>query len=952
MSFFKRFFKALTDPANILLAVVSAILPAPFAFLANKATWVKVAVYAVTNAAMSALASPNTPNWSSFEQDAKGRLINIKDSTAPRNLIYGTVRVGGVIAHAEATNSDQYLHLVILLASHEVNAVSKVYFDGEELTISTNNVTSPSRYNGKAKVYTHLGTDAQAADSNLVSASSSWTNAHRLRGIAYLYVRLEYDQDAFTSGIPEITALVQGKKVYDTRDASTSYKPNAALVIRDFITNEDFGMGAASSEVNDTAITTAANICDENVTLAAGGTEEKYEAHGVIYSSIAVKDALAKLLTSCGGTVTYTNGKFDLKVAKYVSPSVTITDDELVGDVSVVTKRSRAERFNAVKGVFSATETNYVATEYPPITSTTFETEDGERIYASYDLPFTTSAPMAQRLAKIALYRSRQEVGLEISVNMKGFQLAVGDTFNFTSAKYGFSSKVFEVISWNINSGVDGLIIKLGCMELASSVYDWSAEEKAFANDNTNLPDPFNLPAVGLEVSDEIQLNNEQIISVLIAKPTSSSVYANQFEVQAKISTDSEYISLGVSNSEIFEFRNAKDEVTYDVRARMVSSIGVRGAFTTVSHQIVGQTALPADVTNFDVNIIGTEAHLSWTPVSDIDLSHYIVKHNSRTSGGENTYSNSTTLVDKVSRPANSVVVPALTGTYFIKSVDKSGLSSQNATSSVAIIEEIKGYNAVVTSTQNPSFAGSKTNCAVNSEGNLVLNTSGNFDDASGNFDDAAGLFDGGAGTIVTSGTYEFNAVVDLTAVYTSRVVANVTNLRTDYVNLFDSASGNFDSRVGNFDGDEQAFDDTNVEVYVATTEGDPSGSPTYTAFRKFVAGDFKARGLKFKAILTTTDTQSTPEVSALSVKIDMADRVVSEGDVASGAGSKAITFSPAFKEIGGIGISAQNLSTGDFYVITSKSVSGFTITFKNSSGTDVNRTFDYVAQGYGEVAA
>ena len=136
-------------------------------------------------------------------------------------------------------------------------------------------MTSPSRYNGKAKVYTHLGTDAQAADSNLVSASSSWTNAHRLRGIAYLYVRLEYDQDAFTSGIPEITALVQGKKVYDTRDASTSYKPNAALVIRDFITNEDFGMGAASSEVNDTAITTAANICDENVTLSAGGTEEK-----------------------------------------------------------------------------------------------------------------------------------------------------------------------------------------------------------------------------------------------------------------------------------------------------------------------------------------------------------------------------------------------------------------------------------------------------------------------------------------------------------------------------------------------------------------------------------------------------------------------------------------------------------------------------------------------------
>ena len=406
----ERTARAIFTPENILSSVVMAYMPTPFKFMSGYSTAVKVAIYSVTNAAMQTLSTPNTPNFSNFEQDAKGRLVNFKDSTAPRNLIYGSVRVGGVIAHAESTESDKFLHLIIILASHEINAVSKVYFDGEELTISTNSVTAPARYNGKAKVYTHLGTDAQAADANLVSESSSWTNAHKLSGIAYLYVRLEYDQDAFANGVPEITALVQGKKVFDPRDSSTSFKSNAALVIRDFITNAEFGMGASASEVNDTAITTAANICDTNVTLAAGGTEETYESHGVIYSTMAVKDALNKLLTSCGGVVAYTNGKFDLKVAKYVSPTVTITEDELIGDVSVTTKRSRTERFNAVKGVFAATETNYVSTEYPPITSTTFETEDGERIYASYDLPFTTSSSMAQRLAKIALFRSRQEV--------------------------------------------------------------------------------------------------------------------------------------------------------------------------------------------------------------------------------------------------------------------------------------------------------------------------------------------------------------------------------------------------------------------------------------------------------------------------------------------------------------------------------------------------------------
>ena len=83
-----------------------------------------------------------------------------------------------------------------------------------------------------------------------------------------------------------------------------------------------------------------------------------------------------------------------------------------------------------------------------------------------------------------------------------------------------------------------------------------------------------------------------------------------------------------------------------------------------------------------------------------------------------------------------------------------------------------------------------------------------------------------------------------------------------------------------------------------------------------------------------------------------MPDRITAEDDIVSGAGSKAVTFSPNFKGLQGISISAQNLASGDYYVITSKSVTGFTITFYNSSDSAVSRTFDYVAKGFGEIAA
>ena len=65
-------------------------------------------------------------------------------------------------------------------------------------------------------------------------------------------------------------------------------------------------------------------------------------------------------------------------------------------------------------------------------------------------------------------------------------------------------------------------------------------------------------------------------------------------------------------------------------------------------------------------------------------------------------------------------------------------------------------------------------------------------------------------------------------------------------------------------------------------------------------------------------------------------------------SGSKTITYTNPFYGVPAIGISAQNMATGDFYAITSKTKTGFTITFYNSSGTAQNRTFDYVAKGFG----
>jgi predicted phage tail protein len=449
-------------------------------------------------------------------------------------------------------------------------------------------------------------------------------------------------------------------------------------------------------------------------------------------------------------------------------------------------------------------------------------------------------------------------------------------------------------------------------------------------------------------VASESLYEENADVNVLVTLSWTPVDRATGYQVAYKVG-DRNFINLPVTSATSIDIRNAV-EGTYTFKVFAINSIGKRSLPTELTTQIHGKTLPPANVTNFAVNIIGTQAYLSWTPVADLDLAYYRIRHSRLTSGA--TYSDAIDIIDKVARPANTAVVPAMTGTYFIKAYDKLDFSSILATESVAIINDISGLNVIETITESPDYLGEKIECHPTDEG-LVLDTAIDFDDVEGLFDDVEGLFDGGGGTTSTEGTYFFENYLDLGSIYTSRITAIVDVGRIDYVNTFDSREGLFDSAVGEFDGDPDDFDDTNVELWVSTTDDDPNSSPAiWSAYRKFFVGDYKARGFRFKAVLTSTDETASPLLKTLTISVDMPDRVIGGDDIVSGtgAGGYSVVFTPSFKVSPSIGIMGQNLQQGDFYEIPTKSASGFTIRFKNSSGTVVSRTFDYVAKGYGEL--
>jgi hypothetical protein len=255
-----------------------------------QATTMLVTFVALTaaNMAASKLLAPKMPSFN--DASLANRTQMVRSPIAARQIIYGETKASGVVVYISTTGTkNEYLHMVIALAGHEVEEIGDVYFN-DELALTGAGSAAQGRFTGYAEIYKKLGSPTQTVETNLQTATSgltngAWTSNHRLRGIAYIYVRLVWNDQVWAGGIPNISAMVKGKKVYDPRTATTAYSANAALCLRDYLTDSTYGLGLGSTEVDDTAFTVAANICDEQVEVKPVTIpaiyENRYETNGV-----------------------------------------------------------------------------------------------------------------------------------------------------------------------------------------------------------------------------------------------------------------------------------------------------------------------------------------------------------------------------------------------------------------------------------------------------------------------------------------------------------------------------------------------------------------------------------------------------------------------------------------------------------------------------------------------
>jgi hypothetical protein len=617
---------------------------------------------AVTAASMAAskLLAPKPPSFADSSMASRSQMV--RSPISARTVAYGRSRVSGTIVYMSTTGStNQYLHMVVALAGHEIEEIEEIYFNDELVPLDPINTNEPTGfYAGVARVNKHLGESTQLADSDLVTDTASltdgrWTSDHKLSGIAYVYVRLTWDTEKYPSGIPNISAVIKGKKVLDTRTSTTAYSANPALCLRDYLTDSALGMGMSATEIDVTAINAAANICDEQVQILPASPvvyEDRYECNGVIATSASPDENIGKLLSAMGGLIAYSGGKIVAYAGGYRIPTVTLNEKHFVGPLNVQTRTSARDRVNTVKGVYVSETNAWQVSDFPSISSATYVTADnGVKFVRDVVLPFTTSPSCAQRLGVIELRRAREEITFTARFRLEAMQVRAGDTVMITNAKLGWSAKVFEVMEWNFAS--DGnppqLFIDMTLRETASSVYSWTVGDQIAVADaaNTTLPDPFTLDAPSNLVltadgttqflqSDGTTIPrikvewtppSEQFIQsggavVIEYKPTASTTYLTWSRVEG--SQDEDYISSDVQIG-----------TSYDVRIFGESYFKVTTDYVTASITVAPDSTLPATPTGLTaVAGTGQAVSLDWDDSTELDHAEYGVYRSDTGIGG------------------------------------------------------------------------------------------------------------------------------------------------------------------------------------------------------------------------------------------------------------------------------------------------------------------------------
>jgi hypothetical protein len=511
---------------QISVALLGSAGAATAAGAALTSTIVGIGASLALSTASMALFGPKVP------KTQISRLNVSLDPSTPRKVVFGTTAMPLDLRYHESSGTDQeYVDYIIAVAAHKVASITEIWFEEKQAWTLAGGVTST--YSG----YLDVAVRTEGAADNYISINggTKWGSSRRLTGCAYVHLRLKRTGDdkkaesPLLSGLPSrVTIIGDGALLYDPRKDSTVPGGSGTHRVTDqstwgAYTNADdtdnpalqllwwllgweingklsVGCGVPYGRIDMESFITAANICDETITLAIGGTQKRYRTSGTASDSDDRMEIINNFLASMNGTLRDNGGKLTVTAMKndladYV---LTFNEGDMIGGFDWQQTRGLTENYNIARGRYVDPSANslYQMVDYPEVG---FAPSDGIERVMSLDLPYVEDGRRAQRIAKQVLQRNQYRGMFSATFNVKALGCQVGDVVRLSLEALGWSNKLFRVVSQEIR--FDGQV-PMALVEENAAIYAWDADDLAPVTPTApTIYDPLNNPLI-LAISD------------------------------------------------------------------------------------------------------------------------------------------------------------------------------------------------------------------------------------------------------------------------------------------------------------------------------------------------------------------------------------------------------------------------------------------------------------------
>jgi hypothetical protein len=408
-----------------------------------------------------------------------------RQSISDAFMVYGKRRVGGLMVFFHSIQGGTGAHFryfVVAVAGHRSKQVDQWMLNDELVSVDGAGKVTSGKYANNAWLWFQRGLSTETANATFVAeCGGKWTTAHRGDGVTAIYAKFKLTDDVVQAGMPNITAVIEGKDdILDPRDGTHKYTNNGPLVFYDWmaIPREEGGFGAYDDEIPvDSWISAQANVADETV-----GGEPRYALDAYLTTGSSPAEVRDAMIVNMAGTYSFSGGKHLMRPGYWVPPSATLSEDDLASAIQVSPFMPADAAANEVQGTFIDPAANY---QGQPFATQTVASTDIKQL--NVDLAFITSLNRANRIAAIMLKRAECEKTVIWPMNIAGIGLRALDTVQLDSTRYGLNNYAWVVSNWALSADY-GVVLQL--REENADIYDDASSVTPATPPTVVVPDP------------------------------------------------------------------------------------------------------------------------------------------------------------------------------------------------------------------------------------------------------------------------------------------------------------------------------------------------------------------------------------------------------------------------------------------------------------------------------